>query len=407
MKKISNNIFFLSIFNIKQYLHYILWITYVILVLFISLFIVHRTTLTHYNFNWFDPLTNILRYILFFLGITSCFFESKRKFVLCVCYFVIAFVTYTYGNSWVLFDLFFIPLFLSKNLKISTVIDIFFYLILFGTIATIAMDLLDYLPKHQHNFYRFYRESQVIRYSLGFSHPNSLGMMLMLISMLVVLKVKIMKLWHLIFIMSLCILCSTVPKSYTSSAVIFCLCMISCIKSVLQKYNIDFKRKNIIFFLTISFFTIVIVGSYVIALTDIIPKEIVAKIPVSLYSRFSFGEKAFTQFGFSLFGQEYHPVFITAIMNGAPPSSFFVVDCLYFYMPIFVGVIPTLIYLFLFYRAAWLSINKGNYILLFVLIMISIYSISEYLVIFPLFMFAYFDYGNSFKSTEQKIPLKH
>lgn len=388
MNPFNNSAIISHALNLRQFVNFIPLIIYVILAVFISLFIVHRTTIPNgYNLYWFEPLTNGLRVTLFLFGVIFCCGEGRWKLLICFCYFILSYVTYKYGHSWVLFDLFFIPLFLSKKLNLNIVIDIFFYLILIGTIVTIMLDLSDCLPKFSINYYK---EKQ-IRYNLGFSHPNSLGLMIMLISMILVLKVKKMNFWCLGSLFALCSLCLILPKSYSSAVIIFCLSLFSVWKFIFQNFRFEVS-KRIIYVLAIGVITLVIIGTYVVALTDVL-KDLLTNLPQSLLSRFVFGAKAFNQFGFSIFGQEYHPVGTFAILNGANPATYFVVDCLYFYLPIFVGIVPCLTYLFLFYRCVLVSINRRNYVLLFVLMMISVYSVSEYLVIFPLFMFAYFDYN--------------
>lgn len=388
MNSFVKNTFIPNLLNLRWFLNYIPLITYVILAVFISLFIVNLTTIPDcYNLYWFGRFTRKLRITLFILGLISCYSESKMKLIICFCYYILSYETYKHGHSWVLFDLFFVPLFLSKKLNLSIVINIFFYLILIGTIVTITLDLFDFLPKFPSGFFKEHQ----IRYNLGFSHPNSLGLMFMLISMLLVLKVKKMNFWCVLVLAILCSLCVILPKSYSSTTIIFFLTLFSVCKIIFQNFSFDVSRR-IIYFFAFGVLACVIIGTYVAAFTDVL-KDLLTNLPQSLSGRFVFGAKAFYQFGFSVFGQEYNPVGTGAILKGADPSTYFVVDCLYFFLPVFVGIVPSLVYLFLFCRGVWFSVNRGNYALLFILIMISVYSVSEYLVIFPLFMFAYFDYN--------------
>lgn len=388
MKDFTDSSFRSLVLKLNRFITFIPLITYVILSVFILLFVVHRTTIPNgYNLYWFEPFTNGLRVTFFILGLISCYSESKWKLVTCFCYFSLSFVTYRYGHSWVLFDLFFIPLFLSKKLNLNIVIDIFFYVILIGTFVTITLDLCDCLPKFSHEFHK----GNQIRYNLGFSHPNSLGLMFMLIGMLLVLKIKQMNLVCFLLLVVLGSLSLLLPKSYSSAAIIYCMSLFSFFKIIIKYLSFAIPRK-LVYFFALGILTCIIAGAYAIALSDLL-KEVSINMSQSLLARFSFGAKALAKFGFSLFGQDYHPVGTSAIMNGADPSTYFVVDCLYFYLPIFVGIIPSLVYLSLFYRAVWISVNRENYSLMFVLMMISVYSISEFLVVFPLFMFVYFDYN--------------
>ena len=388
MNPFNNSALISHALNLRQFVNFIPLMIYVILAVFISLFIVHRTTIPNgYNLYWFEPFTNGLRVTFFILGLISCYSESKWKLVTCFCYFILSFVTYRYGHSWVLFDLFFIPLFLSKKLNLNIVIDIFFYVILIGTFVTITLDLCDCLPKFPHELYR----GNQIRYNLGFSHPNSLGLMFMLIGMLFALKIKQMNLVCFLLLVVLGSLSLLLPKSYSSATILYCMSLFSFFKIIFKYLSLAIPRK-LVYLFAVGILTCIIVGVYAIALFDL-QKDVPVEMSQSLLARFSFGAKALAKFGFSVFGQDYHPVGTSAIMNGAHPSTYFVVDCLYFYLPIFVGIIPSLVYLSLFYRAVWISINRENYSLMFVLMMISVYSISEFLVVFPLFMFVYFDYN--------------
>ena len=118
MNSFVKNTFIPNLLNLRWFLNYIPLITYVILAVFISLFIVNRTTIPDgYNLYWFGPFTKKLRITLFILGLISCYSESKMKLIICFCYYILSYVTYKHGHSWVLFDLFFVPLFLSKKLN--------------------------------------------------------------------------------------------------------------------------------------------------------------------------------------------------------------------------------------------------------------------------------------------------
>lgn len=359
---------------------------YIIITIFIALFIVERTTVPiGFNFDWFWTLANALRYIIFFLALITCFlYERTLKLVICVVYFILSYISGKYGNSWFLFDLFFIPLFLSKKIKVKTVISISFYVLLIGTLLTVVLDLCNVLPKLK----VFYAADGAVRYNLGFSHPNSLGFMCMLIGMTFLLNVKKIDFKCIPMLLLLGTLCIVVPKSRTSAFVLFFMSVGLLAVILFQNFYFSIKVRKVLGIAVLLVFTVIIILMYYIALTGSYNGAIFQSLG-SFWARFAYGAKSFHDYGFSAIGQPYHPVGTAAIMNGADSASFFVVDCLYFYAPVFIGIIPTLVYLTLVYRAVWNSIRQCDFVFLLVQVSIFIYALSEYLIIFPVVMFAY------------------
>ena len=353
--------------------------TYIAITVFLSLYAIERTTFSSvYNFSYFSSVTKILRYFIFSIGLFGCFlYESKLKTVSCIAYFILSCITHKFSGSYFLFDLFFIPIFLSKIVDFNTIVKIFFYVIVIAVITTVFLDIYEVLPQKS-----FGTRGKFVRYNLGFAHPNSLGLMLMLLGMLFVLKVKKLTFDHLLVPILLGIICIVVPNSYTSAYVLFLLAFVLCLIIRFQYCNLTIATQRILFVTLIVIFISIIVSVYFLSFSDYF-KDYLHKLPETLHCRFRFGAEAYIKYGLSIFGQPYSP-------KDTYPG-YFIVDSTLFYLPVFIGIVPSIIYMLLVSRAVWLSIKCNNFVLLVVQFLIFIYSISEYIVIYPLFMFAYFN----------------
>ena len=353
--------------------------TYIAITVFLSLYAIERTTFSSvYNFSYFSSVTKILRYFIFSIGLFGCFlYESKLKTVLCTVFFIVSYITHKFSGSYFLFDLFFIPIFLSKIVDFNTIVKIFFYVIVIAVITTVFLDIYEVLPQKS-----FGTRGKFVRYNLGFAHPNSLGLMLMLLGMLFVLKVKKLTFDHLLVLVLLGIICVVVPNSYTSAYVLFMLAFVLCLIIRFQNCDLTIANQRILFVTLFVVFISIIVSVYFLSFSDYF-KDYLHKLPGTLHSRFRLGAEAYIKYGLSIFGQPYSP-------KDTYPG-YFIVDSTLFYLPVFIGIVPSIIYMLLVSRAVWLSIKCNNFVLLVVQFLIFIYSISEYIVIYPLFMFAYFN----------------
>ena len=351
--------------------------TYIAITVFLSMYAIDRTTFSSvYNFSYFSSVTKILRYFIFSIGLFGCFlYESKLKTVLCTVFFIVSYITHKFSGSYFLFDLFFIPIFLSKIVDFNTIVKIFFYVIVIAVITTVFLDIYEVLPQKS-----FGTRGKFVRYNLGFAHPNSLGLMLMLLGMLFVLKVKKLTFDHLLVPILLGIICIVVPNSYTSAYALFMLAFVLCLIIRFQNCDLTIANQRILFVTLFVVFISIIVSVYFISFSDYF-KNFLHKLPETLHARFCFGAEAYIKYGLSIFGQPYSP-------KDTYPG-YFIVDSTLFYLPVFIGIVPSIIYMLLVSRAVWLSIKCNNFVLLVVQFLIFIYSISEYIVIYPFFMFAY------------------
>ena len=365
--------------NLKKNTATLSILAYIAIAVFLSLYAIERTTFSSvYNFSYFSSVTKILRYFIFSIGLFGCFlYESKLKTVLCTVFFIVSYITHKFSGSYFLFDLFFIPIFLSKIVDFNTIVKIFFYVIVIAVITTVFLDIYEVLPQKS-----FGTRGKFVRYNLGFAHPNSLGLMLMLLGMLFVLKVKKLTFDHLLVPILLGIICIVVPNSYTSAGVLFMLVFALCLIIRFQNCNLTIANQRILFVTLFVVFISIIVSVYFISFSDYF-KNFLHKLPETLHARFCFGAEAYIKYGLSIFGQPYSP-------KDTYPG-YFIVDSTLFYLPVFIGIVPSIIYMLLVSRAVWLSIKCNNFVLLVVQFLIFIYSISEYIVIYPLFMFAYFN----------------
>ena len=132
-------------FNLKKSTAVLSIVSYIAITAFLSLYAIERTT---FNFSNFNFVTDLLRYFIFSIGLVSCFlYESKLRTALCTVYFIVAYITHKFSGSYFLFDLFFIPIFLSRIVTFSGVVKIFFYVLVSAVISAVVLDIYEVLPQ--------------------------------------------------------------------------------------------------------------------------------------------------------------------------------------------------------------------------------------------------------------------
>lgn len=370
---------------------------YLVLLLFVLTVVYSFFSYTQFyneKFESFGLVTKflyVLRYvsvIIFILNFLILKLE-RRQLYICIGFIAIDFILKKFTGKHVLFEICFLPLCLAQcvnrkkfcNVLLATLI-VCFFLILFG-------HFLGYFTNEV-----FYR-GDLIRETYGFCHPNTLGLVVLVISFVYVLKRDCFNFADAIILLSLSIFCYLFPRSITSAACILMLIVFSFISNYFMKMQLSIKSKNIIFFVSISFILTVIFFSYLFSLTGI-GKETLINMPGSIWARFELGKIALERYDISFFGtpvEFFHPDSEKGI------TEYFVVDCLYIFMPLNYGLIVSLLFLAFFIYIIYKSIIAGEYKLLFIMLILVLYSVSEITVfdriMIPIFAFIFCSSKNS------------
>lgn len=357
------------------------------------------------------PLIYILAiyYVVYFFGATNFFHEYEflaitaskiQKYLRLVCcvifliyfylykkekkqliYFVLFILYYLFIKKFIrshlLFDLFFIPLFLSQFInkerlcKVLLIVSI----VCFAIIATSHQ--LGYI--HTESYSRL----NLIRHTFGFVHPNTLGFIVLLFSFLLILRKEKVNIKDIVYIIFLMIFTYLFPRSMTPTflmILLLCfLCLVYFYGDAIYKYFSSKRRKDILFYYVVFIILATLFITYFISITGF-GKEFFLQLPGSINARFELGNIAYERYGLSLFGTPIISVFPDPEKN---ITEYFTVDCAYFYIPINYGLVTFISYLFFILFLIRQAVIKGNFKSVFVLLLIVFYGVSEIVIIFP------------------------
>ena len=225
--------------------------------------------------------------------------------------------------------------------------------------------------------YAYLRGNGVIRHSLGFCHPNTLGFAFLTLSILYCLKKHQFKIGDYILLILIALFLYLIPNSETP-----CVCIFIMGSYLFIKDNVKYKKRNRIIptkikkgFLFLGVVGLVVIV-YLVAYTGIGANHI-SKISGTLYTRFIHGATAIKNYGFSLWGQYIPMVGEDDILKGAPVSSYFTIDCVYFYLPIVIGIFPSCFFAYYYIHSMIVSLNKKNRKLLMAAFILLFYGIAE------------------------------
>lgn len=329
--------------------------------------------------------------LLFVLFVGFFFFNWYKKsrdyflFCSCIVFIIFSFSLKKYANTTFAFDLFFIPLFLCRFLDKNC----FYKSVLFAIFIFVIITILSYefgLLKSAITFYR----AKEIRYTLGFSHPNGLGLCAFLITIYLSLYKDIVNFIYLFVFLALSYFCYKVPNSITSTVVIVVLAFCSICGNYLINFKISNRYNKVLLVFLLSLFVVLVILIYYVAFTFSF-RDILKNFPGEILARFELGNKAlFNVYGLSLFGKfnEIYADFIK-FPNKADWSLW--VDCTYFYLPLYNGILASIFFLGMLFMTIARAVRNFEYKFVLIFFVVILYGISESSVITAVFMpvFAY------------------
>lgn len=305
---------------------------------------------------------------------------DKKKIIRALLFISIFSVAGYYSKSWswVMFDLLLIPVLFSNYVSFQKIANLSFYCFSFGTICIIAFHYLNLIPDVP------FSRNDSMRYALSFSHPNNLGLFLMLISMTSVFFFKKAS-WLLYALIAFLLLFSVIiPKSYTPAYIMFFLLLGLPFAIKMENKDLSDSQKRLFLKIFITVFIVCVLALYLISYFRI-GESFISSLPGALWARFELGYRALCEFGFSVVGQSVHlqkALFET-------DSNLLIIDCAYFFMPIVFGVIPTLFYFYMFYLSVKQSVYNQNFRLFLIQCLALIYGVSETMIFNPYFIFIF------------------
>ncbi len=346
-------------------------------------------------------LAILLRGIIVLLTLTHIIIQKEIKLriiLTMIIYAIIVILSYRSAHTWFLFDTLFIALFWGNELNYSRVITCFLNIYVIGTLVIFLLYCIGLLPD-----LGFIRGNGHERITLGFKHPNSLGFIAMSICMLQYLKPKnkrskLIGLWFIFVSIFLLF----VPNSITSGLLVFVLGVITLFedKKIVKIIEKHVGKKQPI--LLYAFGGSVIVLVYLIMIRGLWSTQI-AGISGTFYTRFIYGYRAILTYGFNLFGRVIELRGDSTILNGGLLSDYFTLDCVYVYVPIVYGIIPSIIFFIYYFYCIYMAWRSKNHRLLTLLIIGLFYGISETNIATSLSSFLYICSVISYKDAIKQL----
>jgi hypothetical protein len=308
----------------------------------------------------------VIRFFLILIVIDNfiCNGFNLKKFAVFVFFmFILAF---SKTNTFELFDLLFIPYLLNDKLDYKKVYKIYLVSIILCALLAFYLYFIDVLPTKMYHKFDIYKV-----YTLGFRHPNILGFVFLLLGILYFLLRKNITLLDS-FILLLCSFGCFYITSSRTSVIIFILLSILSIVCVFVK-DLNNWDKNKLFYLSLLFYFSIIAIFYFLSFSEFGRHTFFEKYLRTVAARLYMGQEAFYQYGFSWLGQKIHFVGDYHLKG----ERYFVVDCLYMYLPIASGIITTVFFIASHVLALKYTISKNDLRLFIVQILFIIFEMSE------------------------------
>lgn len=237
------------------------------------------------------------------------------------------------------------------------------------------------------------------RYNLGFSHYNTLGLVVLCILMLWILLRYTEFIWidYLLCTISF-IFVWKVPNSRTSA-----LCILLLSIGVFFSKHFDIFRLHIVKYMVLLLYPGMAVFSFLCTFYYSPDNPIFSLLNSLLSGRLSFGQSFLKKYSIPLLGQQVRRInFAQAKKAGIPPE---ILDNGYLRILLQLGLLTFIIFLiiitYIFYRA----FQEKNYAVIICLIVIAFYNLSEYFMtcLFAnpfLFFFTFYRYGPATEANE-------
>ena len=288
---------------------------------------------------------------------------------------------YYYLRQWLLFDVFFVPVFWGRSFHFERVRQLYLYSYVLTIVILAVFSLLGAF-----NTYVFVRGDGRQRYSLGFLHPNLLGVIVLCVCFLFFLRIRKHDTILEYILFPVCaIFLWVVPNSMTNTVLLlvswFGILVIDLSKRLcIGKKRWIGKKWQLGFVYTI-------IGLGIVGIFGIIYKgwgrEWISRLSGTLYTRFIHGYNGIRMYGISIFGNKNIEFIgeLDILMGKATENQYFALDCLYVYLPVVVGIIPTIVIGCIYAYGIKKCFDRNNIGMLMIMLLFLISAISDSIVI--------------------------
>lgn len=325
--------------------------------------------------------------------------RSRFNFVFCLAFIFLSYYLNKYAKTQLVFDLFFIPLFLCRYLNR----DKFYLSVLISICVFFVINLaLNYFGALQNPQVFVRNGTEAVRYNFGLVHPNLLGFIAFLFCLYYSLKKKKIKLFDYVLFVIFAFLCYKVPNSITSSCLLLLLLICCFVANFLTKMSLNNNQNKLLLLFLIAVVLLILFTTYYITFTASF-KNVLQNMPGAIWARFELSKVGYDMFGFSLFGKfiEYYTIAVAEMKKYNVREWWVILDCSYFYLPIIHGLIVYAIYLGMVFTSLIRGILKKEYFYALLIVVIVIYGVSE-TVIFRAVMMPFFAYTFFLPKTQNR-----
>jgi len=300
---------------------------------------------------------------------------KKKDFYLILIFPFVFILSYYNCSTWELFDAFFIALYIAKIMEYDQVVDMFLYPLLFALGFIILTYFAGMLP-----IFQVLRVNGTLRFGFGFRHPNDFSRTILFIGFLLCLKWQnYFRLIHAIIVASFAIFVFVFPNSKDASIILlFLLLLIIIWKTMSRRLHCSFFTSRNFKYIIYFFFIFIIAMMWLFLLTHFVD-DLLMKFGETFFARFYYGREALNQYGISLLGHDIRFVaeYGIRVLQNTTGYEYFTIDSAYFYLPIARGLISTLFVLWVYFDSINKCFAKRDTLMVFILICMMIYSISE------------------------------
>lgn len=333
----------------------------------------------------------VVRLLLIAAAVVSCFLnKSKVSRLLKIAVLTILVVAlYLINDSWLLLELFWVPIVWGDDIES----DKFLRTTLAAFLASVASVVLIYYSGYfADKIITFYNgRNDIVRNAMGFAHPNSfaeilVGMLFIIwilyyeknkIKTLILYGIMILFIYFVPNTMSACIKLALVP--------LFCFILTFFAK----------RRKESKGFYN-CIFTVGIIALVAVFLACVVAVKypqfdsIIEKLSGTLYSRVELARTGMEKYGITLFGTEYQTATEYDLYVAKTATEYFVIDCLFFMLPIRHGLVFTIFFWCCFVMSFRKMIINKNLTVLPILFAVMVgFAIESYMVTYKFgFLFA-------------------
>lgn len=258
----------------------------------------------------------------------------------------------------------------ARDISLKKVIKFAYYILIIMIMLVILLFMSGIIEDKTMIRYPEY----TIRHSLGFSHPNQLGLrVFQLVLCHLYLRKNIINLVDILFIVSAAIFCKVVPNSQTAYGSLIILVVLVLIYQIIKNNNNLYIKVYTVCMLSIAICSNIL--SVVFGILDLRKIPILLDIDLFLSSRFSVTHDVYKIYGITLWGQKVYVTDTERQLVGITKKLF--LDNAYMSLLIRFGIASLLIFSVAYYFQMKREIIKGDYMLVIIFCLYSIYGVME------------------------------